>query len=55
MTHYTVLRDLGGTSLSEPFGRPDSFGIPGTLGGGTGALGAPALGMAGRAKAGPDG
>src|SRR4051794_20749079 len=47
MTDYTVLRDLGGTSLSEPFGRPDSFGIPGTLGGGTGALGAPALGMAG--------
>src|SRR3954452_21416283 len=47
MTDYTVLRDLGGTSLSEPFGRPDSFGIPGTLGGGTRALGAPALGLAG--------
>src|SRR5215218_10276528 len=48
MGNYTILRDLSGASMAEPFGgRPDSFGIPGTLGGGTGTLGIPDLGTAG--------
>jgi subtilisin family serine protease len=48
MGDYTVLRDLSGASMNEPFGgRSESLGIPGTLGGGTGTFGIPDFGTAG--------